>query len=108
MLTTHTSVLARRIWIRSEHVTLPHEAGWASEAVFFTRVEGEHPPLTVTTEISPDGISWAECGEVSSLPADGTMAVNRLAHFGNWLRLRIAGASEDEPARILVHLNVKG
>lgn len=108
MLTTHTSVLARRIRIRSEHVTLPHEAGWASEAVFFTQVEGAHPPLTVTTEISPDGITWAECGQASTLPADGTMAVNRLELFGNWLRLRITGASEQEPARILVHLNVKG
>ena len=36
MLTTNTSVLARRIWIDSEHTTLPYEAGWASEAVFFT------------------------------------------------------------------------
>lgn len=108
MQTTNTSVLARRIWINSEHTTLPHEAGWATEAVFFTQVEGEHPDLQVTTEISPDGITWVPRGEARTLAADEAIIDSSLTVFGSWLRLRITGASEDRPARILVHLSLKG
>lgn len=108
MLTTYTTVLARRIRITGEHATLPYEAGWAGEALFFTQVEGEHPELTVTPEISPDGITWTPWGEGSRLAEDAQIATNRLTLFGTWLRLRIDGASERRPARILVHLNLKG
>lgn len=108
VLTTNTSVLARRIWIDSEHTTLPYEAGWASEAVFFTQVEGPHPELTVTTEISPDGIIWVRHGRVGTLAEHETLVSNSVSVFGNWLRLRIEGASAERPARILVHLNLKG
>lgn len=108
MQTTNTSVLARRIWITSEHTTLPYEAGWATEAVFFTQVEGEHPDLRVTTEISPDGITWIPRGEPRTLASDQSILDSSLTVFGTWLRLRIAGASEERPARILVHLNLKG
>lgn len=108
MLTTNTSVLARRIWITSEHTTLPYEAGWANEAVFFTQAEGPHPELAVTTEISPDGITWIPRGEASILTEDESMTANSLTVFGTWLRLKVHGASEDRPARILVHLNLKG
>lgn len=108
MQTTNTSVLARRIWIDDDYATLAYEAGWASEAVFFTQVEGEHPELTVATEISPDGITWIERGKHSTLAADEFIAENALTTFGNWVRVRIRGASQDTPARILVHLNLKG
>ena len=108
MQTTNTSVLARRVWIRDTFATLPYEAGWASEAVFFTQAEGEHPELTVTTEISPDGITWAPHGEPSTLARSEHLVANGVTLFGNWLRLVVTGASEAEPARILVHLSLKG
>lgn len=108
MQNTHTSVLARRIRITDEHTTLPYEAGWATEAVFFTQVEGEHPELTVTTEISPDGINWVPRGEVATIGPEESIAANAMTVFGTWLRARISGASAERPARILVHLNLKG
>lgn len=108
MLNTQTSVLARRVRITSDYTTLPYEAGWASEAVFFTQVEGRHPDLTVSTEISPDGITWIPHGESRSLPEGEQAMATGLTVFGTWLRLRINGASELKPARILVHLNLKG
>lgn len=108
MQTTNTSVLARRIWITSERTTLPYEAGWATEAVFFTQVDGEHPDLRLTTEISPDGITWIPRGEPRVLARDQTIMDCGLTVFGAWLRLRIEGASAEQPARILVHLNLKG
>lgn len=108
MHTTNTSVLTRREWISSDYVTLPYEAGWATEAVFFTQVEGEHPELTVSTEISPDGIAWITRGESRTLTAATSITENSVTVFGNWLRLRVEGASEQQPARILIHVNLKG
>lgn len=108
MHTTNTSVLARRVWITDEYATLPYEAGWASEAVFFVQVEGAHPELTVSTEISPDGINWIAHGTPRTLAGAETLQALGLTLFGNWLRLRIEGATEDHPARVLVHLNLKG
>lgn len=108
MQTTNTSVLARRVWIRGPYATLPYEAGWANEAVFFTQAEGEHPELTVATEISPDGISWVPHGEPQTLSTSERMVSNGVTLFGSWLRLVVTGASEEEPARILVHVSLKG
>lgn len=108
MHTTYTSVLARRVRIDSDFATLPYEAGWATEAVFFTQVEGDHPELEISTDISPDGINWVQRGNPQTLASDESITDNSLTVFGNWVRLRISGASEHAPARVLVHLNVKG
>lgn len=108
MQTTNTSVLARRIWIDGDYATLAYEAGWASEAVFFTQVEGEHPELTVSTEISPDGINWVRRGEPRTIAAGGSITENSLTAFGNWVRVRIQGASREQRARVLVHLCLAG
>jgi hypothetical protein len=105
--TTNTAVLARRVRIHDEYATLPHEAGWASEAVFFTQAEGDHPTLEIVTEVSPDGIHWIPRGGTQTLDAQDTIIDSTLTTFGNWVRLRITGADQDHPARILVHLNLK-
>ena len=108
MQTTNTSVLARRIWIDADYATIAYEAGWAGEAVFFTQVEGEHPELTVAAEISPDGINWVQRGAPSTIGPDDSITENNLSVFGNWVRVRIQGASAEQKARILVHLSLKG
>jgi hypothetical protein len=106
--TTHTAVLARRERITTDFATLPHEAGWATEAVFFTQVEGQHPALAVTTEISPDGIAWVPHGVPQQLAEDASMVASPMTVFGNWVRVAISGATEAQPVRVLVHLSLKG
>lgn len=108
MQTTYTSVLSRRVRIFGDFATLPYEAGWASEAVFFTQVEGDHPELTISTEISPDGIHWLQRGEIAKLGESEHIAANGLTLFGNWVRVVITGATAQRPARVLVHVNLKG
>jgi hypothetical protein len=108
MQTTYTSVLARRVRIDGDFATLPYEAGWASEAVFFVQVEGDHPDLTLATEVSPDGINWVRRGLPTLLSCADTIAEIALANFGNWLRLTVTGATDAAGARILIHLNLKG
>ncbi|SDL65748.1 hypothetical protein [Tessaracoccus oleiagri] len=108
MLTTNTSVLTRRVRIDDDYVTLPYEAGWASEAVFFVQVEGAHPDLRLTAEVSPDGINWLPRGASVVMAESVAMAEVPMMNFGNWLRLTIIGATAAAGARVLVHLNLKG
>lgn len=108
MQTTYTSVLARRVRISSDFHTLPYEVGWAIEAVVFVQAEGDHPTLTAATEISPDGVNWLQRGEARVMDAAESMVDLPLAAFGNWLRLKITGATSEQPARILVHVSLKG
>lgn len=108
MQNTNTSVLARRVRIDGDYSTLAYEAGWASEALFFVQVEGEHPDLSVQAEVSPDGITWLTRGEAVTLSATESIVELPLANFGNWLRLSVSGASREQGARILIHLNLKG
>ncbi len=108
MQTIHTSVIARRVHVESDFHTLPYEAGWAGEAVFFVQLEGAHPPLTISTQISPDGIHWITRGEAMDVAETAALTEIPLTVFGNWVRLAITGASESRPARVLVHLVLKG
>lgn len=108
MQQNNTSVLARRIVIADDYATQPYEAGWASEAVVFLQVEGEHPDLLLAVEVSPDGINWIRRGDAVALASDASIAELAVARFGNWLRVTVEGASAKQPARVLIHVNGKG
>jgi len=103
-----TSVIERRLEIRGAHTTHPYEAGWAGEAVFFVQVEGDHPELSVQAQISPDGLHWVDRGEPRVIAATESIMAAELANFGGWLRLSFTGATPEQPARVLVHLALKG
>lgn len=105
---TNTSVLARRVWIDDDYATLPYEAGWATGAVFFIQAQGDHPDLTVSPEVSPDGINWVRRGTPVLVAAAQSLAELTLTAFGGWLRLAVTGASSAARARILIHLSLKG
>ncbi|TFV84406.1 hypothetical protein E4V99_04920 [Microbacterium sp. dk485] len=108
MQQTYTSVIARRVTLDGDYATLPYEAGWAREVVIFLQTEGAHPDLTLSAEVSPDGINWIRRGTPTTLPAGDTIAEIPLINFGNWLRLTVRGATPAQTARILVHVNGKG
>ncbi|TWD81956.1 hypothetical protein FB561_3080 [Kribbella amoyensis] len=108
MLTFATSVIERRLTIEAAHTTHPYEVGWAGEAVFFVQVEGTHPALSVQAQISPDGLHWVDRGTPTTVAADDEIVALELANFGGWLRLAITGATSEQPARVLVHLALKG
>jgi len=108
MLTSVTTVVERRTVLRESGTTVPFEAAWASEAMFFVQAEPGHPVLAVQPEVSPDGLVWAPWGTGGTLaPSDPVLPV-AVANFGTWLRLRIEGPSPESPATVLVHLTLKG
>jgi hypothetical protein len=94
--------------ISSDYSTLPYEAGWATEAVFFVQAEGRHPALAIAAEVSPDGINWIRRGSPLVMPGAESLVELPLANFANWLRLTVTGATVETPARILIHVNLKG
>ena len=106
MQSTYTSVLARRVRISDDFATLPYEAGWATEAVCFVQAEGEHPDLTVTAEVSPDGIAWVRRGEPALLASSEAIAELPLTCFGNWLRLK-ADLPDGARCTVLVTVHLK-
>ena len=105
---TYTSVLARRVRIEGDFATLPYEAGWASEAVFFIQAEGPHPILEIAVEVSPDGINWIRRVSPVRLAIDDSMAEIPVTTFGNWLRITVRGSTPNAGSRILIHLSLKG
>ena len=108
MQTTYTSVLARRLRIDGDFTTLPYEAGWASEAVFFVQTEGEHPLLKIAVEVSPDGINWVRRGSPVDMGTDEAIVEVPVMTFGNWLRVTVSGSTPEAGSRILIHVNLKG
>jgi hypothetical protein len=108
MLTSATTLVERRTTLTTDYGTHPYEAGWVSEALFFVRTSGAHPALTVTPQVSPDGIDWLDHGDPIALPADQGLVKVGMTQFGTWIRLLITGATEQAPAVVFVHLALKG
>lgn len=104
-----TAIVARNETWRGEAATEPYEAGWAREAVIFVRLlkEPKGAPATAHVEMSPDGIHWLREGTSFTLPGkrDG-LAMARIAHFGNWLRI-VARLEDGSECNVLVTLHLK-
>ncbi|MBZ9699642.1 MULTISPECIES: hypothetical protein [unclassified Mesorhizobium] len=104
-----TAVVSRNERWRGEAASEPYEAGWAREAIFFVRAlkQPVGPAATAWIEISPDGMHWLREGTEFVMPAerDG-MAMARLSHFGNWLRVAARFDSGAE-CSVLVTLHLK-
>ncbi len=105
-----TVPLERHKDLSNSFATEPYECGWASEAIFFLRVQelaGEDATLTAAVQVSADGIHWADEGTVlPPMTAAGDSFV-RVKHFGGWLRL--AGRVDGVEARmnVMIHLVLK-
>ena len=106
-----TAVVARGEPITDGYCSEPYEAGWAVEAILFSRLLV--PPSNPVrgqwwVEISPDGIHWVTESPPQPMPLDSEHVVYyRLSHFGNWIRIRVALEST-EPLQLLTTLHLKG
>lgn len=102
-------VLERLKDMEGEFATEPYEAGWASEAIFFVRVEEPSPSdatVRSTVQLSADGINWVDEG--GSLVTEGLgSSFVRVAHFGGWLRLRGTVSSSTGRTRVSIQLALK-
>jgi hypothetical protein len=105
-----TAVVARNERWTDVAETEPYEAGWASEIIIFLRVlesEGALAGAAAAVQISPDGIHWIDEGARISFPAaTGQVAFVRLAHFGQYVRLR-AELGTGLACKVIVTINAK-
>ncbi|MEX2381998.1 MAG: hypothetical protein WD490_06415 [Opitutales bacterium] len=87
----HTAVIERQKEFTGNFESQPYEAAWASEAIFFIRVEklrGEDSTLKAAVRLSADGVRWVDEGTCfPPITAEGDYFV-RVSHFGGWLSLR--------------------
>lgn len=105
-----TVVLERKRSFSEDFQTHPIETGWASEAMFFIRVEevsGEQSRLDAVVQVSVDGIHWIDEGTAfPTLTATGDSFL-RVSHFGGWLRLSIKISGREPVFKLLIHLVLK-
>ena len=104
------AVLERHTEYTDTFPTEPYETAWASEAIFFLRVEeltGEGAAVRADVQISADGIRWINEGTTfPAIIAPGDAFV-RLKDFGGWLRLSGRVTGEDPRAKVTIHLVLK-
>ncbi|MDO4948907.1 MAG: hypothetical protein Q4E55_01870 [Bacteroidales bacterium] len=70
--------------------TLPYEAGWADEAIFFVCVEKVNgtPAMKAQVQLSQDGIRWADDGSAPTVIEGVGLHIIKVApNFGNYIRL---------------------
>jgi hypothetical protein len=105
-----TAVLEKNSTFESDFATEPYEAGWALEARWFVRILESSPGirLTVTPQISPDGLFWCDEGSEPLVMEQPGLASLPLGNFGQWLRLDVRLGGEHPRVKVLIYLALKG
>ena len=105
-----TAVIEKNTTWTSNFETEPYEAGWATECRWFIRVmtiAGTDTSLTVTPQISPDGLFWCDEGRSPLVISKPGLSSFSLRDFGNWLRLRAEVGGANPSIKIMVYLALK-
>lgn len=104
-----TAIVARNERWSAQAASEPYEAGWAREAVIFLRAlkSPKGPQPRVRAEMSADGMHWVPEGSECDMPTtqDG-IAMLRIRHFGNWLRVA-ADFQAGSETTVLVAIHLK-
>lgn len=86
----NTTVTERKLEFDKDFTTHPYEAGWASEAISFIRVEDlkGNGRLRAHVQISVDGVRWVDEGTHFDIISEKGDHFVKVTHFGGYLRLR--------------------
>lgn len=112
MHTSQIAVVERSTELADAFRTEPFEAGWASEARWFLRIlertEATSSSLTLTTQISPDGLHWCdhESSTLQVVPEQEVITLP-LREFGSWLRL-VGHVDDGTVLKAMIYLSLKG
>lgn len=110
MRQSHTQPLARHRDLTGPFATEPYECAWASEAIFFLRVQakdGADATMGAAVQISADGIHWIDEGTAFDTITDEGDYFVRVNHFGGWLRLNGTVTGDDARFNVMIHLVLK-
>ena len=110
MRQSQTAVLERNTTFGGPFATEPFEAAWAGEARWFVQVleaSEEGAGLTLTTQISPDGLTWCDLDAEKRQTAGPGLTTWPEREFGQWLRLRGDVTPEGAEVKVRIYLVVK-
>lgn len=105
-----TAVLEKSETYTDHFNTEPYEAGWASEARWFVRLQeisGEAAVLRAYPQISPDGLFWCDEGSQPIVISKAGLYSLPLREFGHWLRLRCELEGKSPKVMVLIYLAMK-
>lgn len=106
-----TAVLEKNSTFTADFATEPYETGWALEARWFIRIleiSGKNVELTLTSQISADGLFWCDEGSIPLKMSAADLASIPLVNFGHWLRLKGNLTGEKKRVKVLIYLALKG
>ncbi len=108
MLQSQTAVLERNTVLSGTFATEPFEVAWAREARwYFQALERTgNPEVSITTQISPDGITWLDLDDASFRIGDEPVTSWPVREFGHWLRIRgtVEGDGEGASVKVRIYL----
>jgi hypothetical protein len=102
-----TAVIEKNSTFTGPFDTEPYEAAWAHEARWFIRAMNLQGTLSVTPQISPDGLFWCNEGHDPLVIREPGLYSFALREFGGWLRLHGDVTGEQAKAKVLIYLVLK-
>lgn len=109
MLQSQTAVLERNTVLSGEFATEPFEVAWAREGRwYFQALERTGTPeVSMTTQISPDGITWLDLDDTVMRVASEPVTSWAVREFGHWLRIRGTVEGESASVKVRIYLALK-
>lgn len=109
MLQSQTAVLEKNATLRGEFATEPFETAWAREARWFFQVlqTTGSPAVTLTTQVSPDGLTWIDLADTECAADTGGLTTWPVREFGHWLRIRGTVSDPTASVKVRVYLALK-
>lgn len=102
-----TAVIEKNSTFTGPFDTEPYEAAWAREARWFIRAMELQGALSVTPQISPDGLFWCNEGRDPLVIREPGVYSFTLREFGGWLRLHGDVTGEQAKTKVLIYLVLK-
>jgi hypothetical protein len=110
MRQSQTAVLERNTTLTGQFVTEPYEVAWAVEARWFVQVlerTTEDVGITLTTQISPDGLTWCDYDGAVQRTEGRELTTWSVREFGQWLRVRGEVTPTGTQVKVRIYLAVK-
>lgn len=102
-----TAVIEKNATFTAPFDTEPYEAGWAREARWFVRAMELEGELTLTPQISPDGLFWCNEGTSPLVIREPGVHSLLLREFGMWLRVHGELTGDSAKAKVMIYLVLK-
>jgi hypothetical protein len=102
-----TAVIEKNSTFTGPFDTEPYEAAWAREARWFIRAIDLQGALSITPQISPDGLFWCNEGRDPLVIREPGLHSFTLREFGGWLRLHGDVTGEQAKTKVLIYLVLK-